>query len=188
MNTNHILLLAIAQEAIMEGLFGTYPVTYKLIEQSPPSELRKTSGVFVTIKEGPFSTLRGSIGTTGQGDTPIYKNVYEMAKQAAFHDPRSKPVTAEELRNLTVSVSILSELKQVERAEDIRLGIDGVMYQYRGHHALFLPEVAIEQNWSVKRMQSQLCLKASLPPTFFTTGEGAFYTFTTVNFSERIGA
>ncbi len=187
MTTHQILLLTIAHEAIEESLTGAKPFTYTLIDRNPPVEFLEANGVFVTITKQPSQTLRGCIGIIGKGQNPLYKNVYEMAKAAAFQDHRFHPLHADELDHITLSVSILSEQKELSNLEDIRLGIDGVIFEYEGHHALFLPEVAIEQNWTRGRMLSQLCLKAGLPPTFYQEGKGVFHTFTTMHFSGAAG-
>ncbi|MBN2860918.1 MAG: AmmeMemoRadiSam system protein A [Sphaerochaetaceae bacterium] len=187
MNEHQILMLTIAHEAIVEDLIGYTPFTYMLIKQDPPAELQKSSGVFVTVQQEQSHRLRGCIGSTGEGSVPLYESIYTMAKKAAFQDPRFRPLKVDELKHLTLSVSILSQIREIEDVNTIRLGTDGVIYQYEGRSALFLPEVAVEQNWTLERMLGQLCLKASLPPTFYASGRGTYFTFTTTRVSGRIG-
>jgi len=71
----------------------------------PDSELtRRELGAFVTLKrEG---RLRGCIGNIiGQG--PLYETVWNMARAAAFDDPRFPPLTRPELDGLELEISIL---------------------------------------------------------------------------------
>ena len=187
MDEHEILMLTIAHEAIVEELIGYTPFTYSLIRQDPPAELQKTSGVFVTVQQEPSKQLRGCMGSTEDGHVPLYEGIYTMAKKAAFQDPRFHPLRIEELKHLTLSVSVLSQMREIEDVRRIRLGTDGVMYRYQGHHALFLPEVAVEQKWTLERLLGQLCLKASLSPTFYRSGKGSYYTFTTSRVSGHIG-
>ncbi len=141
----------------------------------------------MSVQQEPSKQLRGCIGSTGEGNTPLYESIYTMAKKAAFQDPRFRPLRIEELKHLTLSVSVLSEMREIDDVRRIRLGIDGVMFRYQGHHALFLPEVPVEQKWTLERLLGQLCLKASLPPTFYSSGKGSYYTFTTSRASGQIG-
>jgi len=187
MKEHQILMLTIAHEAIVEDLLGYPPFTYRLIRKDPPAELQKSSGVFVTVQQEPSKRLRGCIGSTGEGSGPLYESIYAMAKKAAFQDPRFRPLKVGELKQLSLSVSVLSQVREIKDVSAIRLGTDGVIYQYEGRSALFLPEVAVEQNWTLDRMLGQLCLKASLPPTFYASGKGTYYTFTTTRVSGRIG-
>jgi AmmeMemoRadiSam system protein A len=188
-SSNRLILLTIAHQAIMETLQQKNPYTYLQVKKDPPEELSVKRGLFVTLKKKDREeySLRGCIGDVGSS-LPIYENVYRLAKESAFHDPRFSPLTLKECPSLTIQISILSELTALSTVDEIILGTHGVVYEYRLHRSLFLPEVAIEQKWSVSRLFDQLCMKASLPPTHWKSGEGTFYTFTTETFEDMCDA
>ncbi len=182
MNTsNRLLLLTIAHQSIMESLLHKTPYTYLQVKKDPPLECNEKRGVFVTLSKK--NALRGCIGDI-KGDRPIYESVYHLAKESAFHDPRFSPLTIKECSSLTLQISILSQLIPISSIDEVELGKHGVVYEYRLHRSLFLPEVAIEQKWSVSRLFDQLCMKAALPPTHWKSGEGSFYIFTTEKFED----
>lgn len=62
--------------------------------------LKTKAGVFVTLKTG-GEQLRGCIGNFNFG-VPIYQNVYNMAKEAAFSDPRFMPLNNAELQKIKI--------------------------------------------------------------------------------------
>ena len=68
--------------------------------------LQAPHGTFVTLKIG--GDLRGCIGTL-TGREPLVEGVRTHAINAAFHDPRFRPLTAEELARVTIEVSVLTE-------------------------------------------------------------------------------
>ena len=105
--------------------------------------------------------LRGCIGRIIP-DEPLCKIVGVMAIQAAFNDPRFNPLTADELKDIEIEISVLTPMKQVAGVSDIVVGRDGVLLSKNAHHAVFLPQVATEQGWSREEMLDNLCLKAGL--------------------------
>jgi AmmeMemoRadiSam system protein B/AmmeMemoRadiSam system protein A len=121
-------------------------------------------GVFVTLhKQG---QLRGCIGSL-TGYRPIAEGVREHALNAAFNDYRFAPVTSDELPDLEIEVSILSEpmpLNYHDGAELLTLlrpGVDGVIIRLGGSSATFLPQVW-DQLPDPAAFLSHLCQKAGL--------------------------
>ncbi len=53
-------------------------------------------------------------------------------------------------------------------------GIQVVQGQASG---LFLPSVAVENNWDARRFLDQVCVKAGLPPAAWKDDTTRFYTF-----------
>ncbi len=68
------------------------------------------TGLFVTLHKG--SSLRGCIGHI-TGYLPMKEALFEMAEAAAFSDPRFTPLKQDELNDVTIEISILSELVPV---------------------------------------------------------------------------
>ena len=137
-------------------------------------------GVFVTLKKR--GQLRGCIGRLIP-EAPLCHLVGAMAIQSAFNDHRFRPVTATELKDIEIELSVLTPMKKVSRAEDIVVGRDGVLLQKGRAGAVFLPQVAPEQGWTREEMLDQLCLKAGLPAGSWRTG-AEFQTFQAVVFHE----
>ena len=63
----------------------------------------------------------------------------ESARNTAYHDPRFKPVEKQEMRSITIEISILSPPKNCE-LKSIKQG-DGVIMSKDYKQALFLPQV-----------------------------------------------
>ena len=147
------------------------------VEADDP-ELNTHCGCFVTLKNG--SRLRGCIGQF-VSDKPLVKLVAEMATASATGDPRFQddPITASELDELDVEISVLSPLKRTNDPLSLRLGIDGI-YIKRGWAAgCFLPQVATETGWSKEEFLGYCCShKAGLPYDAWRDPDTKVYVFT----------
>jgi len=144
---------------------------------------RQKRGVFVTLKK--HGQLRGCIGHMAP-DTPLADLVGSMALQSAFNDPRFPPVKAEELKDIEIELSVLTPMKPVSGPEEIVVGRDGVLLTKGGRSAVFLPQVAVEQNWTKEEMLDHLAMKAGLPPKSWKEG-CRFQTFQAEVFGEGEG-
>jgi hypothetical protein len=142
--------------------------------------LQQPRGAFVTLKKK--GELRGCIGRI-IGDEPLGKIVGTIAIQAAFNDSRFNRLTADELSDIEIEISVLTPMKQVGGAADIVIGRDGVLLSKDGHHAVFLPQVAPEQGWNREELLDNLCRKAGLETGCWKQG-AQFSTFQAVVFSE----
>jgi MEMO1 family protein len=125
-----------------------------------PPRLQSPQGAFVTLKK--TGELRGCIGRM-QSFTPLGLTVGTMALEAAFHDPRFPPLQQSELKDLEIEISALSPLKAVATPDAIIVGRDGVLLTKGAASAVFLPQVAPENNWNRTEMLDKLCQKAGLP-------------------------
>lgn len=144
-------------------------------------------GVFVTLhKQG---QLRGCIGSL-IGYRPIVEGVREHALNAAFNDPRFRPVTADELADLDIEVSILSEPTPLTYRDGadllakLRPGLDGLIIRQGGASATFLPQVW-EQLPDPEAFLSHLCQKAGLPPLEWRQGRLEVLTYQVRYFAEE---
>jgi hypothetical protein len=169
-------LLAFARETLSRYfLTDTVPLA-----RGFSANLQQPRGVFVTLKKK--GALRGCVGRM-IGDEPLVKIVGVMAMQAAFNDRRFNPLTADELNNTEIEISVLTPMKKVAGAADIVVGRDGVLLGKDGHHAVFLPQVATEQGWNREEMLDNLCLKSGLTVGCWKE-KTQFSTFQAVVFSE----
>jgi len=130
-------------------------------------ELLKKCGAFVTLnKDG---NLRGCIGYT-QATMPLYETVSKAAISAATHDTRFKPVSEEELKEIQISISVLSPLKKIDDIKEIKVGTHGLVIRNRGGAGLLLPQVATEEGWDRLTFLQHTCLKAGLPTDAWREG------------------
>src|SRR5258706_883318 len=108
------------------------------------SWLKQTGAPFVTLmKEG---KLRGCIGSL-EAKRPLGVDVAENALAAASRDPRFPALTAAEWPGCGLEVSLLSTPKPMRFAdeadllEQVKPGEDGIIVQYEGKRATYLPQV-----------------------------------------------
>jgi len=159
------ILISLAKAAILVAL--NQPDNFdleKALKQFPV--LEENGAVFVTINTEPNEQLRGCIGSL-EAYRPLYQDVISNAQSAALRDPRFKPLTLEEFKDIKLEVSILSkpELLEYSDTNDLRKKIlpfkDGVVLRYNEYHATYLPQVW-EQLPKFDNFFSSLCLKANL--------------------------
>ena len=129
--------------------------------------LQKERGVFVTLKK--HGQLRGCIGNILPRG-PLHQGIAGRARDAAANDNRFSPVTADELAELDIEISVLTEPKPVASAAEIVLGRDGIILRKGGKQAVFLPQVAPEQGWNLEQTLTHLATKARLDPDGWREG------------------
>ena len=118
------------------------------VDDTPAGILKKKGyGVFVTLYLD--GRLRGCIGRFTSGDT-LQATIREMARSAAFSDPRFPSLSRSEAHKVEIEVSVLSPLKKISSIDEFQLGRDGI-YMIKGpHHGTFLPQVAEETGWTTE--------------------------------------
>ncbi|MFC1461910.1 AmmeMemoRadiSam system protein A [Verrucomicrobiota bacterium] len=124
------------------------------------AKLKVDTATFVTLKIK--GQLRGCIGSLAP-EEPLYLSVHHNAINAALRDPRFRPVQPSELSIIDIDVSILSPIRPIPSITDFKLGQQGIILQKGMQRAVFLPEVAIEQDWTRDETLSHLSRKAGLP-------------------------
>lgn len=155
----------------------------KTLEPESEDELFKTvMGVFVTLRRN--NQLRGCIGNI-VGTQPLYLGVRDMAIAASTQDPRFRPVSKDELKDIHIEVSVLSPLKKITNLEEIIIGKHGVLVKSGFQSGVYLPQVAIETGWEKEEFMNSLCSqKAGLKPDAWKKGECDIYIFTAEVFEE----
>jgi AmmeMemoRadiSam system protein A len=149
------VLLAFARKTIQWQL-ATEMVP---LARNLPARMLFPQGAFVTLKKK--GELRGCIGNMSS-NYELGKTVGAMALYAAFNDPRFPRLQASELNQTEIEISILSPMKSIKTYEDIVVGRDGVLLTKGSSSAVFLPQVATENNWNRNEMLDHLCAKAGL--------------------------
>ena len=163
-------LLEIVKQTVEEVSQGK-----KVSKVDPFTErLLEPRGAFVTIyKKG---MLRGCIGSL-QASKPLYLTIQEMAQSACSHDPRFRPVAADELEYLDYEVSVLTPFERVGNVEDIKIGLHGLLVRKGSRSGLLLPQVASERDWDVETFLGETCRKAWLPPQAWKENDTEIYAF-----------
>jgi len=121
-------------------------------------------GTFVTLKIK--GALRGCIGNLLPSGS-VAEGVKRNAISAAFHDSRFSPLTATELEQVEIDISVLSQPQVLEYQDGadlvskLRPGIDGVILRLNGASATFLPQVW-DQLPTPELFLGHLCRKAGL--------------------------
>lgn len=136
-------LLKLAHQTIIEYIHSG------VTSETEPTNLSKTlktpCGAFVTLNKN--HKLRGCIGRINP-EQPLWKVVQLMAIAAATQDYRFSPVTASEIGQLEIEISVLTPLKRIKSADEFILGKHGI-YMKRGNQTgTFLPQVATSTGWS----------------------------------------
>ncbi len=182
-------LVRIARAALATHFFEREDLSRALAAWPAGPERERRQGVFVTInRTDPDEVrtqgrLRGCIGQP-EPAFPLYYGTVQAALDAALRDPRFEPVTAAELPRLEVEVTVLSPRKPVASWRDIRLGTHGIVLEKGGRSALFLPQVAPEQGWTIEQTLTALAEKAGLPGDGWKDG-ASFSVFTGQVFKEH---
>ena len=145
-------------------------------------ELLEKRAVFITLKKRNNGYLRGCIGQS-KPNYPLIEAVAKTAISSAVDDTRFPPLTVSELTDLLIEINLLSTLVK-SKPEDVKIGKHGLMIKKGSKGALFLPEVAVSNNWDIHTFFSQLCLKADLPEENFLESETEFYVFETESWGE----
>ncbi len=154
-------LFDIVRQSIEAGLNGKGSPEESELPAPPTDNLRQPLGAFVTLEKS--GQLRGCIGMI-QAVAPLYVVVNAMAWAAAFDDKRFPPVTRDEMPDIAFEISVLGPVTPCPDVNQIEIGRHGILLESRGRRAVFLPQVPVEQGWSVKGTLEQLCRKAALPP------------------------
>ncbi|HXV75613.1 MAG TPA: AmmeMemoRadiSam system protein A [Candidatus Polarisedimenticolaceae bacterium] len=176
-------LLRLARTAIEDRLLADHRLDRAIAEVDVTPTLARPAGLFVTITDtrDRARPLRGCVGTM-RGSKPLYLEVAETARAAAFDDPRFPPLACDELPRVRLAISILSALRPAPDWRAIRPGIDGVQLVREAKRAVFLPQIAVAQRWDREQLLTQLALKAGLAADGWRSAE--LFVFRTDSFEE----
>jgi AmmeMemoRadiSam system protein A len=153
-------LRTLAANSIKEEL-GLKPTTI----DTRDSIFREKSGVFVTLQKD--NNLRGCIGSL-TAQQSIVEGIKSHAKYAAFNDSRFSPVQEDELDDISIEISILTEPKPLKFTGSKNLldllqpDQDGVILRQGRYSATFLPQVW-QQLPEPEQFMNHLAMKAGLP-------------------------
>ncbi len=174
-----ITLLKLARQTLNSYIInGTVP---KINPSELSDNLKKPLGAFVTLKID--DKLRGCIGRF-MPNQPLYQVVQDMTVAAATQDPRFIPVSTQELKLITIEISVLTPLKPISSLDQIIIGKHGIYCKQGFNSGTLLPQVATENNWDVEQFVGYCCkYKAGLNWDCWKTAQ--LYTYEAIVFDEK---
>ena len=139
------MLKEIAYTSIKDSLDGKRVTTVDSSLFAVHPSLKQKCGAFVSLHK--YGHLRGCIGHFGE-DYPLHEMVAEMARAAAFEDPRFMPVSRDELNDLDIEISVLTPMRRIQSLDEFELHRHGIYIRKGYRSGTFLPQVADEVNWT----------------------------------------
>lgn len=182
------LLLRIARDSLRAYVLTGERIALEPYPLTPALQARH--GAFVTLRHG--GMLRGCIGYT-RGMESLAETVRDNAINAATRDPRFPPVTPAELDEVKIEISALcpgetpdSPFIAVHDVSEIEIGRDGLYLENAGPHGggLLLPQVPVEQGWSLNEYLAGICRKAGVTDGAWQLPDAKLYRFAAQVFGE----
>ncbi|MEA1963629.1 MAG: AmmeMemoRadiSam system protein A [Candidatus Aerophobetes bacterium] len=123
-----------------------------------PEEFRKRAGVFVSLhKKG---RLRGCIGTYLPAEENTVCEIIKNAISAAIRDPRFPPIREDELKDVEISVDVLSKPERIHSEKDLDPKKYGVIVNKGWQKGLLLPDLegvdTVEQQIEIAKQKAGL--------------------------------
>jgi AmmeMemoRadiSam system protein A len=171
-------LLRLARRSIVDYLeHDTYPEI-----PTGSGAMLAPRAAFVTLRHRDTRALRGCVGQVSVKG-PLAQAVMHMAVAAATQDPRFSPVQADELPQLRIEISVLSDMTPIA-PDRIEVGRHGLLLRWGGRSGLLLPGVAVEHRWSREELLTGLCRKAGVPDGTWSNGDAELLAFETETWEE----
>ena len=136
----------------------------------------ESGACFVTLKKQ--GHLRGCIGSI-IAHQPLINDLINHAQDAGFRDPRFNPLKEDELKELEIDVSILTEPKKMNFKDEQDLlnqivpNKDGIIIKDGQYQAVYLPSVWEEIPDKIMFLKS-LKIKAGMHPDHFSNSFEAY--------------
>ena len=102
-------------------------------------EMKQKAGVFVSLHKN--GSLRGCIGTFVPTQGNVAFEVIHNAIEASTRDPRFSSVQPDEVKDLEISVDVLSEPEPIESIKDLDAKKYGVIVKAGSQKGLLLPDL-----------------------------------------------
>jgi AmmeMemoRadiSam system protein A len=180
------ILIRLARQVIEENLEleASDPVSD---DELATPELQEHKPLFVTLNKN--GQLRGCIGCLVATES-IIEGIKRHTINAAFFDQRFSPLNVDELPDVKINISLLTDAQPLEYqdgedlAKKLRPGIDGVIVRDASlGAATFLPQVW-EQLPNVNQFLNHLCGKAGMPEDAWHTRHPEVQTYQVQYFTE----
>ncbi|MBU0687457.1 MAG: AmmeMemoRadiSam system protein A [Candidatus Margulisbacteria bacterium] len=152
-----------AQVKLARETIETYVRDKKVIKPPDPlpKEMQGKAGVFVSLKKK--GALRGCIGTFAPTTENVAVEIIRNAIESSTRDPRFPPVIESELKELEISVDILTAPEPVESVKDLDAKKYGVIVKSGMRRGLLLPDLP---GVNSPQQQIEICrMKGGIKPT-----------------------
>lgn len=116
-------------------------------EKDFSTSLNQKAGAFVTLKID--HTLRGCLGQFDPSQA-LYELIPELTISSAARDTRFTPVRSNEVKDISIEISILTPMRKIRNINEIELGKHGIYIKKDGNSGTFLPQVATETGWTLE--------------------------------------
>lgn len=173
-------LLELARKAI-----ENHPSMVDVREDALTPVMKENRGVFVTLTIE--ERLRGCIGYI-QPIKQLYEAVRDCAVNAAYADPRFRPVSPDEFQKIRIEISVLTVPEPLEYSgpEDLLAKLtpeDGLVLKRGMHTSTFLPQVW-EQLPDKTQFLEHLSMKAGLSADAWKEPDVTIETYRVEKFKE----
>lgn len=161
------ILLRIARDALRQAFH--LPVE-EHAEYQDLDWLQREAACFITLTQN--GRLRGCIGSL-HATRSLLTDVRSNALAAAFDDNRFPPLSADELDDTQIEISLLSPPQQMsfiseqDALSQLLPDVDGIVFESGIHRSTFLPQVW-ESLHEPKDFLNHLKLKAGLPEDYWS--------------------
>jgi uncharacterized protein len=150
-------------------------------EAAPDPLLQQPAGCFVTLHTLQDHRLRGCVGRI-DAHKPLIEALRHSCQQV-LRDPRfaTDPVRLDELQDLKIEVSILSQPRPANGPLDFDPAEQGIYLTIGNRSGCFLPQVARETGWTREQLLDRLCSeKLGLPPASWRQPQSHLEVFSVV--------
>lgn len=177
-------LMKIAKTAVNEAVQKNK--NYKPARSDYDDVMFNRGAAFVTLEKN--GELRGCIGSLMPSQAIAY-DVAQNAHAAAMEDSRFTPVKPEELKDLKISISLLTGFEPITYKDEedllmqIAAGTDGIVIRDGDRQGVFLPAVW-KQLPDKQEFLNNLKLKAGMSPSYWSN-RIKVYRFRVVEISEH---
>jgi MEMO1 family protein len=154
-----------------------------VVDSTSFPRLEEARGAFVTLSE--HGELRGCVGYITPTKS-LAETVRDVAVYAAMQDTRFKPVTVKELPFLAYEISVMSPLRRVFDAKEIKVGKHGLIMKQGEIEGVLLPQVPTEEHWDRDTFLEETCIKAGLPRRAWKDDDTDIFMFTALVFGEHV--
>jgi uncharacterized protein len=175
--TDKTILLKLARTTLEAHLSGDPTPAY----QTSREGLLERKGAFVSLHRG--DDLRGCIGQL-YPDRELYKIVQHCVLSAALEDTRFNAVMQNEVRELSIEISVLTPFHRIKDVEEIEVGKHGLYVVQGIFRGLLLPQVATQYRWDRMMFLEHTCRKAGLPESAWRDPHTAIHAFEAEVFSD----
>ena len=153
-------LKEIAKLTLYEAVINNARAEIDTSKLSP--KFKEHLGSFVTLYHK--GQLKGCIGRF-EPNQPLYEVVRDMSIAASRHDTRFAPITQEELKDISIEISVLTPRKRVKSFNAVEIGKHGIYVKYGEKNGTYLPHVATDMKWNKEEFFRSCCEdKAGISP------------------------